>query len=268
MYRMLRDGAQYALLAFIYVRYALGLTSNRALRDAYITWSRVHPAGLPPNVLAMMPQLLRDMADYPEPPTADDMIENLQAQLDTKRPATDDRTLIDTMIATLAIPFQSRIDRTKLNALKKAILTPNEAGKLRDELQRAEMTCYSCAMPLRSEELVTFYMEEGTFMPRMYCYRCMTPRFVACHNCTDGALTIDRKFYIGQTTKCTKHDEAPERLTFTGARARAQVVPEPALFQQMNARAEDIFPTAGMPPMTVTPRGIELDDLDEDDGEL
>ncbi len=245
MIRLLKDSAHFILIALMYLRYGVGITSWRQLRDTFAVWYRVNHARVPENLQAAYGIAVRELdGDTEGEVTPDAIIGNVDAQLTTPRGVNEDRELIDVLIRAMQLPYNRRFSGDRIKAVQRAILTPNENASMQEKVLRAEMTCSSCNYPLRSGELVTFRGDKG--VASIQCYRCSNPQYVACHHCHGEVLEIDRKFYIGQTTKCDKHkDIEPKNPTTRRTledllgggvrRVRPRDIPEPALFaQQVN----------------------------------
>lgn len=263
MFRLFKDQIQHILLALVYLRYVAVLTSNRAIKDALAVWMRANPNGLPQLTRDWVTAVSREMGDHAAPPSPDEVVDVLIAQLATPREAKADKDLIDAIVESLGLPFTggrytANSDRTR--AVQRALLTPNEVGLLRDKLRKAEMLCGACNVPLRDNELVTFSTNGGP-SPVLYCYRCLNPQWVGCHTCRKGVQAIDRKFYIGSTTVCEDHKPKPTGL----AGALRVKMPDPATFTIMDDGAFN--PMTGA--VRAVPTGIEellmpTDPLEED----
>lgn len=103
-----------------------------------------------------------------------------------------DRDLIDIIVNTLQLPYPRNLLGGKtLEQLSRAILLPEELGKLTSRLKEREMSCGNCGKELHVGESVTI-QGEGKSRSLM-CTVCYTPELFAC-GCRKGVGPFPQKF--------------------------------------------------------------------------
>lgn len=110
-----------------------------------------------------------------------------------------DGDLIDTVVRILQLPHaRNNLTGKTLDSLRKAILMPDELGKVLD-IKRLESCCGHCGHPFGDGEMATAHIDGGcVFM----CVRCFSPTVMRCNLCKDGiSYVADKlKMFMGKIT--------------------------------------------------------------------
>ncbi len=146
-----------------------------------------------------------------------------------------DGDLIDTMVHVLGLPHAASVlsGRT-LEALRKAILLPDEIAGLRTRLAEQELHCSNCARPFVSNEMLCIVRNTTGTSPAIYCAACRTPTVRACTNCNStNKVALSTTTIKGITRACTCDtcklvNNDPSRPVDTGTTYRSARIPIPA----------------------------------------
>lgn len=140
---------------------------------------------------------------------------------------TDDSRLVDTIVRILQLPHARNILSGKTyNALKKALLMPDELGKLLDA-KRLEAGCVECGHTFEEGEVATVHFD-GDYVFK--CVLCYIPTLTRCSVCGEGNAPLSDKVrqLLGRTNcGCNKKK---------GIEATEVPQPEPQAYQAVIAR--------------------------------
>lgn len=177
--------------------------------------------------------------DYPMP-KIDEVLNELVAQIgQSYQVQSADATFIDQLVRILKLPFgRQYLMGGDVEALRKAILLPDEMIGLVDRLAQEELYCFGCHTPFRDSELVVY--KKGSKDRTVFCMKCSTPAWVACSHegcdCKVELTSVARKNLKNKT--CGRSHDVGKEVNPTipltvGDRLNAEI-------QRINERMRDI----------------------------
>lgn len=164
-----------------------------------------------------------------------------------------------------------------LEALRKAVLRPEELVALKDAMLKHELACNRCGAAFTNTQLVIYMSGNGEDrqlkQPYMLCSRCAAPTAASCANCGKAVLLSKKDSTFLRKVLCPAHDgkTAPEVVVATETAAFNQDV----VLNELRARQREhqagrgaaIPRDAVPPPMPANvprPDGIQWHILDDE----
>jgi hypothetical protein len=119
----------------------------------------------------------------------DEVLEAVIQQLARDENGYGDKDLLNSIIEALKLPYSvNRLSTKAIKILRDALLVPEEARRLKAELDAKELYCNRCERKLRNGETGTIFRDSsGVYLS---CSRCSLPSYMPCSNCDDGVVAI------------------------------------------------------------------------------
>lgn len=138
----------------------------------------------------------------------DEMFSTLGLQLSGREG--DSSLIIDRVAEILTSPHAKQMLAGKtLEALKRAVLNPQEITGLDERLQAAEVHCTACHKVFTSGEVITMFHEptnRGILKPQLYCTKCLGPSYLACScvGCNEAVALTNKQlaFFAKKNGEC------------------------------------------------------------------
>lgn len=168
------------------------------------------------------------------PLTLNSMEGYLGERLSVERQSPDDRTdadLIDTVVYMLQLPWlQNRLGRDVISALRKAILTPSELTKFKEEVKKGELQCTGCGNVLLPETLMTLHRTGGSIC--IMCSACVQPANMMCQCGKCKPINDANARRLRAATKCTCEKKVEEGVRPNTIMLEPEEVPQERVGQE------------------------------------
>lgn len=182
MIRLYREMAETLLMLLLFIK-DRGVSLRDVRNYAEENWYRVDTrnATQEETVAVVRYALESPSAD---PPTFDSLIKTLVSQLRAKvyGDSRKEGDLIDRLVRALGLPYSRNvIGGSTMDALKKALLLPEELAGLNKRLTEKEKSCGMCGHNMERGDLASIFYDGTGYI--IVCANCSTPSHLPCGYC-------------------------------------------------------------------------------------
>lgn len=194
MIKVFPQVAKHILLHLVYLRDLMDQEGlHRASQQEYLSdhWTEYNPS-TPYHTQELVGEV-REVVRREGVRSISPVIEDLCESALRSTSSTGGGDLMDEVVKILKLPYgQNVVSGKMMEALRKAILIPEEIAAFSQKVKANELPCVGCGHEFHHQEVATISRVGGT--ATIYCLSCLEPEYVSCRTCAGSHEHLPKGF--------------------------------------------------------------------------